>query len=139
MTQHLKDYQREKLYTWERSNVPQGRWIPFDQLTAYVANVWEAEGREHPPLVEALRKGCKRKLADGCRSKLRFQSEGAHESTVLHEIAHALTCNVDDTGDWHGPHFVGVYIRLLSRHMGQAIFALWYSADRIGLDFVKKL
>jgi hypothetical protein len=85
-----------------------------------------------------LRKGCKRKLADGCRSKVRFQAEGAHESTILHELAHSLTCNVDDTGDWHGPEFVGTYMALLSRHMGVALFSLWYSARLAGLDFVQK-
>lgn len=139
MSSNLKDYQRQKLYDWENANVYRGRFIPFDYITTYVARVWEAEGLKHPPLVDTVGKNCRRKLADGCRSKVRFRAEGAHESVILHELAHAMTCNVDDTGDWHGPEFVGTYMRLLYNHMNVPLFALWFSATQAGLDFVKKL
>jgi hypothetical protein len=36
---------------------------------------------------------------------------------LLHEIAHALTAEVDGSHAGHGPDFVAAYLRLLVRHV----------------------
>lgn len=140
MTARERDYQRQKVYDWERVSVPSGRFIPFAEIPGYVAEVWSAYGRVCPPLIQTVPKNARRIRADGCRGVLRFNAKGEVESVILHELAHALTSNVDDTGDWHGPAFVGWYMKLLADNIkGTSLFALWYSAERANLDFERKL
>lgn len=133
-----RDFQRERVYRWQR-NFPQGKWLKFEDIPEYVNRVWMLEGLEHPPLVYELHPN-DRHGGKGNRMGLWFPKHGACKRTVLHEIAHSMTGNIEGTTDRHGPQFVGVFIKLLDRHMCIPSTALWYKAevDKVKFDMFAK-
>lgn len=129
-----RDFQRSRMYKWENENVPQGAWIDFNDIEAYVKQVWAAEGLLYPPLVQIIRaRGAT--AGDATRNTLRFPEEGASEAVILHEIAHAMTSNVHEESDAHGPTFTGVFIDLVAKHMNVSKIMLWHTAQKAGVKF----
>lgn len=128
------DYQRSKVYHWEHM-LPNGKHLSFAEIAHYVARIWAASGREHPPLVKPMPKQNRRWAGDATRCTLRFPENGATQRVVLHEIAHALTATVNGASDAHGPLFVSVYMKLLAKHLDIALPMLWYTATKDGVDF----
>lgn len=132
----MKDYQQSACYKWE-SYLPEGERIRFKKIQAYVDHVWSDMGLEYPPRVEVMPKHTKRWLGQANRMKLWFPTDGASEKTILHELAHCMTMNVDGVGHQHNKYFVGMYIVLLNKYMMINIFMLWYSAEKHRVEYEK--
>lgn len=115
MSRH--DRHARRLYAWEDAVVaPRDRsLVPFARLQALVDHVWAAEGLRWPPRVRPLPKQARRTVARASRTAIEAPAE-LPSWVLLHEVAHALTAEVDGTHAGHGPDFVGVYLRLLERH-----------------------
>jgi len=111
------DRAARELYAWEDAVVaPQDRsLVPFARLQALVDHVWAAEGRHFPPRIRPLPKQARRTVARATRTTIEAPAE-LPSWVLLHEIAHALTGDVDGNGLDHGADFVGVYLSLLVRH-----------------------
>jgi hypothetical protein len=106
-----------KLYAWEDTVVaPRDRsLVPYARLQGLVDHVWSEEGRHFPPRIRPLPKQARRTVARATRTSIECPPE-LPSWVLLHEIAHALTCDVDGNGLDHGADFVGVYLHLLVRH-----------------------
>jgi hypothetical protein len=115
MSRH--DPHARRLYAWEDAVVaPRDRsLVPFARLQALVDHVWAAEGRRWPPRVRPLPKQARRTVARATRTAIEAPPE-LPSWVLLHEIAHALTADVEGNHAGHGPDYVGVYLRLLVRH-----------------------
>jgi hypothetical protein len=112
-----RDRHAAKLYAWEDKVVaPRDRsLVPFARLQALVDHVWAEEGRRWPPRVRPLPKQARRTVARATRTAIEAPAE-LPSWVLLHEIAHALTAEVDGNHAGHGPDFVAAYLRLLVRH-----------------------
>jgi hypothetical protein len=112
-----RDPHARKLYAWEDAVVaPRDRsLVPFARLQALVDHVWAEEGRKWPPRVRPLPKQARRTVARATRTAIEAPAE-LPSWVLLHEIAHALTADVDGNHAGHGPDFVAAYLRLLARH-----------------------
>lgn len=115
MSRH--DRAARRLYAWEDAVIaPRDRsLVPFARLQALVDHVWAAEGRRWPPRVRPLPKQARRTVARASRTAIEAPPE-LPSWVLLHEIAHALTAEVDGSHAGHGPDFVATYVRLLVRH-----------------------
>lgn len=111
------DRAARRLYAWEDAVIaPRDRsLVPFARLQALVDHVWAAEGRRWPPRVHPLPKQARRTVARASRTAIEAPPE-LPSWVLLHEIAHALTAEVDGSHAGHGPDFVATYVRLLVRH-----------------------
>jgi hypothetical protein len=111
------DPQAWKLYAWEDAVVaPRDRSrVPFTRLQALVDHVWAESGRRWPPRVRPLPRQARRTVARATRTAIEAPPE-LPSWVLLHEVAHALTCDVDGNGLGHGPDFVAAYLDLLVRH-----------------------
>jgi hypothetical protein len=112
-----QDPQASRLYAWEDAVVaPRDRsLVPFARLQALVDHVWAEEGRRWPPRVRPLPGQARRTVARATRTAIEAPRE-LPSWVLLHEIAHALTADVDGNHAGHGPGFVATYLRLLERH-----------------------
>jgi hypothetical protein len=112
-----RDRHAAKLYAWEDAVVaPRDRGlVPFARLQALVDHVWAGEGRRWPPRVRPLPKQARRTVARATRTAIEAPAE-LPSWVLLHEIAHALTADVDGNHAGHGPDFVAAYLRLLATH-----------------------
>jgi hypothetical protein len=106
-----------RLYAWEDAVVaPRDRsLVPFAQLQSLVDHLWAAEGLRWPPRVRPLPKQARRTVARASRTAIEAPPE-LPSWVLLHEVAHALTADVDGTHAGHGPDFVAAYLRLLVTH-----------------------
>ncbi|WP_237217613.1 SprT-like domain-containing protein [Falsiroseomonas oryziterrae] len=111
------DRQAARLYAWEDAVVaPRDRSrVPFARLQALVDHVWAEEGRRWPPRIRPLPKQARRTVARATRTAIECPPE-LPSWVLLHEVAHALTADVDGVHAGHGPDFVAAYLRLLERH-----------------------
>jgi hypothetical protein len=112
-----RDPDARRLYAWEDAVIaPRDRsLVPFDRLQALVDHVWQGEGRRWPPRVRPLPKQARRTVARATRTAIEAPAE-LPSWVLLHEVAHALTADVDGVHAGHGPDFVAAYLRLLERH-----------------------
>jgi hypothetical protein len=112
-----RDPHARKLYAWEVATVaPRDRSkVPFARLQALVDHVWAEEGRKWPPRVRPLPKQARGTVARATRTAIEAPPE-LPSWVLLHEVAHALTADVDGHHAGHGPEFVAAYLRLLVRH-----------------------
>ena len=129
-----KDYQKSKVYCWERLHMREGQWLEFAEIEPYVHAVWKALGLKYPPLVENFH-AIYIYLVLVYRLTSALPATGASHATILHELAHALTCTVAGSTDKHGPEFVGIYMKLAAQHLGESLFKLWYTAEASGVAF----
>ena len=106
-----------KLYAWEdRVVAPLDRSrVPHAQMQALVDHVWQAEGLRWPPRMARLPTQARRTVARATRTRIEAPAE-LPSWVLLHEIAHAMTMDVEGYGAGHGADFVGVYVALLVRH-----------------------
>lgn len=135
MISNLRDFQRSAVYAWETEFVSPRDTTPveFANIQPIVNWIWQSEGLKYPPFVERLPKQ-KRKAGDATRTCVRFQ-EKTYTWIILHELAHALSSNVDDETNMHGALFLGLFIQLLSRYLHIPISELAASAESKGLKF----
>lgn len=128
-----RDFQKSKVYAWE-NKLFQGVHIPFDKIAAFVAKIWAGERLEWPPLVAELHKN-NGHAGTGARDQVSFPKEGASELTIIHEVTHAMLATIDGHTDGHGPQFVGLYMRLLDKHLNIPLPLLLYTAERFKLKY----
>ena len=111
------DAAARKLYAWEdRVVAPLDRsCVPRANMQALVDHVWQAEGLRWPPCVKPLPAQARRTVARATRTRIEAPAE-LPSWVLLHELAHAMTMDVEGRGVGHGAEFVGVYMALLVRH-----------------------
>lgn len=97
-----------------------------------VAAIWSELGLRYPPAVERLPRQS-RCMADATRLSIRLPPQFP-SWCLLHELAHSLTSTHDGESDLHGPRFLGVYMRLLTRYMRLDPSDLAASAVKAGLS-----
>lgn len=119
----IRDSQRNKVYTWERSVVSPRDTIriPLDRIQGLVNYIWRAEGLEYPPVVEPLHTN-DTAGGRGCRTRVRFPEHGTYTWIVIHELAHAMNSSIfseedAEINDIHGPNFVGIYVNLINKYL----------------------
>ncbi len=106
-----------RLYAWEDAVVaPRDLGlVPFARLQALVDHVWAAEGLRWPPRVRPLPRQARRTVARATRTAIEAPPE-LPSWVLLHEVAHAMTSDVEGRNAGHGPAFVAAYLGLLERH-----------------------
>ena len=111
------DPEARRLYAWEDAVVAprDGSLVPFARLQSLVDHVWAAEGLRWPPRVRRLPRQARRTVARATRTAIEAPAE-LPSWVLLHELAHAMTSDVEGRNAGHGPDFVGAYLGLLVRH-----------------------
>jgi hypothetical protein len=129
-----RDYQRGRVYAWERREVaPHGASpVPFAAAQGMVDAIWAELGLRYPPKVERLPRQSRRVLAHATRLVLRLPPE-VPCWCVLHELAHAMAATHAGESDLHGPRFMGLYLRLLTRYLRLNEAALLASLQAAGI------
>ena len=128
----MRNYQRQRVYDWENKILPgyDKSLVVFDDIQTIVNYVWEDQGLKYPPIIEPLFKGNKKAWARGCRETLYFFVEDRYPTwVILHEMTHALT------NDLHGPDFVGIYMRLLTKYLKVPLPVLTYTAQNANVNY----
>ena len=113
----IRDSQKSSVYAWENTIVAphDQNLVHFDSIQSVINWIWQQEGLQYPPLIEKMPKQ-KHASGDASRICLRFQ-EQTYTWIILHELAHAMTSNIDDLSNHHGSLFMGIYIQLLIRYL----------------------
>lgn len=132
-----RDDQRQRVYDWEHSCVKRGQVVSLEQAKTLVDYIWAKEGYEYPPAVRRIPKQNRKWAGKATRTCIWFE-ERVSTQTVIHEIAHALTMDIDGncpTDGAHGPTFMGVYMKLLSEYMDTCLFVLMHTAEKANVKF----
>jgi hypothetical protein len=95
--------------------------------------IWLEMGLKYPPRVEPLPRQSSATLASATRLSI-FMSEAIPSWCLLHELAHAMTSTVEGDSDRHGPIFMGVYLKLISRYLRIGQDELFSSAAGEGIE-----
>jgi hypothetical protein len=132
MERQMRDYQQKRVYAWQRS-IPSGGQIHIDQAQAVVNHIWEAEGLQYPPQVEPIHFNTTKWAGKANRLIIQLQDEVSLR-TIIHEIAHSLTSNIEDESAAHGPWFVGVYAKLLEKYLHVPMPLMLFTMNQYGVD-----
>lgn len=132
----MRDFQQDRVYKWERPLIS-GAWVEFENIQPIVDYMWSDLGFEHPPRVKLMHKNVTRWAGQANRLNLWFPERGASTRTIIHELAHSLTCNIDGESNLHNEWFVGVYMTLLEKYMDIPAPYLWYTAEKAGVRYEK--
>lgn len=132
-----RDNQKQRVYDWENDWVKEGQIVTVNQAKKLVNYIWANEGYEYPPAVRAMPKQNRTIAGQATRTCIWFEQKVCTR-TVIHEVAHALTMDMDgncpaDGG--HGPTFMGVYMKLLSEYMDTCLFVLMHTAEKANVKF----
>ena len=124
-----RDFQRSRVYRWERAHVHNAQDNPTLSLAACRALVYDvylaldkpkAGTRWSPPQVTD---GRGRRHACGSREVIKLPRWARKRTIVLHECAHGMS------SDGHGPQFMARYIQLLAEFAGMEAGQLRALAD----------
>ena len=131
-----RDYQQSKVYAWEAGviNPRTSRQVAFKDAQAFVDGIFICEGLLYPPCVTLLHPNTKRWAGLGSRQEIQIKPVTT-VGTLLHEIAHVLTMEIDRSQVGHGPDFVGVYMRLLDKYAGVPLALTMYSLQNTGIEY----
>jgi hypothetical protein len=129
-----RDRQRSKVYAWEERFVAprDPSSIAFAQAQGMVDAIWTEMGLLFPPKVEPLPRQARSTVADANRLSIRL-ADTSPSWWLLHELAHAMTSTHDGRSDGHGPKFMGLYARLLTRYLRVPRGALLTSLHTAGI------
>lgn len=133
-----RDYQRSALYAWENAIIAPkgGAPIAYADAQALVNAVWMAQGLLYPPQVVAMPRQNRRAWAKANRLEVFLNPDRPTPTwVILHEIAHSMTGTVEGESDQHGPDYLGVYMRLVDRHLRIPMPVLMFTANKAGLRF----
>lgn len=133
-----RDFQRSRLYAWEREVVaPQGGIpVAYDRAQMMVDAVWLAAGLLYPPTVVPMPAQNRRAWAKANRTQIWLNPEATTpEWVVLHEIAHSMAGTVDGESDGHGGDYLWQYMTLVDRHLKIPMPVLMFTANKSGLVF----
>lgn len=113
-----RDAQRGRVYAWENRIVAprDPTTLPFSAAQAMIDAIWSDMGLRYPPAAERLPAQSTKTLARANRLSVALP-ERTPSWCLLHELAHAMTSTEDGHNDGHGPNFMGVYARLLTRYL----------------------
>lgn len=130
----MRDFQRSKVYEWEQTYVaPKDRnsGLDFDSISFISDYIWMMEDLQHPPKILPL-DSRDQAGGKGERLALYFPKERKTPTwIIIHEIAHALTSEIEGNSHRHGPYYVGCYIHLLSKYLKLDPWELRYTASTI--------
>lgn len=129
------DPQQNRVYAWELAHVApiDTNKITIEVAEQIVAYVWAEEGLSHPPKVEFINDKRGNRSATGCRLKLRFPAGLLYSWVVLHELAHAMTSNVDGASNGHGAWYMQVYTNLLNKYAGMDLLMMYHTAAQMNV------
>jgi hypothetical protein len=119
------DRQRSRVYEWEDRVIRplDPSVIAFPQVQGIVNAIWSEMGLLYPPRVERLPSQTRCRIADATRLTIRV-GPTVPSWCLLHEIAHAMSSTFDGDSDGHGPHFLSIYIKLLTHYLRLNNFCL---------------
>lgn len=139
MVKNYCDYQRKKVYQWERHYV-----FPFDKqfvdpetVQPIIDYIWMCDGFKFPPKTE-IRSRKNASCSNATRTKINILRSHLYTSILIHEVSHSFCEYIYQDGsysDLHGSEFVGKYGNLLHRHMKFSIPYLLYTFNQMKLDF----
>ena len=90
--------------------------IDFAAARSMVDAIWSDMDLRYPPAVERLSRRATVTIASANRLSLSLPDR-TPAWCLLHEIAHAMSTEVDGRSDGHGPVFMGLYVRMLVRYL----------------------
>jgi hypothetical protein len=90
--------------------------LHFRDAQGMVDAIWADMGLRYPPAVVPLPRHATATIASANRLSI-WLADRTPSWCLLHELAHAMTSHADGESDGHGPHFVGVYVRLVERYL----------------------
>ena len=128
----MRDYQQSKLYSWQNT-IPQGGVIKIENAQSIVDHIWAAEGLKYPPKVQPIHFNTTKWAGKADRMNIYLQSEVSMQ-TIIHEVAHSLTMDIDDNCAQHGPWFVGVYTKLIEKYLGVSMPVMLYTLNKYDVD-----
>jgi len=113
-----RDSQRGRVYAWENRTIAphDSTLVPYGRAQAMVDAIWADMRLQFPPGVEKLPSQSSATLASATRLSI-FLPAQIPSWRLLHEIAHAMTSDIDGSSDGHGPIFMGVYLKLIARYL----------------------
>jgi putative metallohydrolase (TIGR04338 family) len=129
----MRDYQRSKVYAWESAVIDpvyEGAPMSLETCQAY-SNVVMNEMFPHHSKVRVVDgRGCGRALAYYGRGKIALPRHTRHKHVILHELAHIIA----GSSARHGPRWVKLYIKMLSKVLGANSMMLHMAATDMGVD-----
>lgn len=132
-----RDYQKSKVYRWENEIIgPKGgARIMYDDAQTFINAVWMANGLLYPPKVVPMPRQNRRYIARANRFSV-WLKPGQSTPTwiILHELAHSMTGDESES-DHHREDFLGVYMKLVDRHLKIPLPLLMFTANKAGLKF----
>jgi hypothetical protein len=128
-----RDYQRSRVYAWEnRVIAPRDPSVVlFPEVQGMVNAIWAELGLRYPPKVEPLPKQTTHTVASADGLSI-FLGERTPSWCLLHELAHDMT-STDEVSGGHSSQFMGVYLKLLAKHLRLDLRELVKSAAEDGL------
>lgn len=131
----MRDYQVERVYRWEQKHITGGPRVKFEHAQAIVDHIWTSEGLKYPPTVQAFETNVRKWAGTANRLEIRLQPI-VTTKTIVHEVAHSMTTNIDHESAMHGPLFVGMYAKLLNKYMGVDLFHILQTCavEKIDID-----
>jgi hypothetical protein len=133
------DYQRSAVYSWEQEYIAPKDKSSVDISIApnIVKYIWEGEHLLYPPKVRLLATQSK-KGGQANRSSIWLPPKSP-TWVIIHEVAHSMNDSNDITdsleNDSHGPNYVGIYIKLLSKYLNISLPLMMYTLKRADIDF----
>lgn len=131
-----RDYQRQRVYNWEAEWIrPRiDDTIPFETAVHVGMHIWNELGLDFPPLFKPLAKQTRNWGGKANRTGV-WLPDVTSTKTVIHEIAHSLSSDVEGFSHQHGPDWVGMYIKLLDRFTSLSLPELLYTLREAKVDF----
>lgn len=129
----MRDYQKQRVYDWQQT-VPHGGTIELPQAQSIVNHIWEAERLMYAPRVEPIDHRTTKWAGKANRMTIYLQPTVSLR-TIIHEVAHSLTTDFE-TGRsaLHGPVFVGMFAKLLEKHINVPMPMMLYTLNKYGVD-----
>lgn len=132
-----RDYQKQRVYDWQWSHIPEGGKVQFNQAQAIVDHIWEAERLSFPPKVVPFHPNETKRAGSATRLQIELQPEVTLR-TIIHELAHSMSTEIDRSEEVvpHGAWFMGLYLKLIEKYLGVPMPVMLYtcSKDRVDVD-----
>lgn len=131
----MKDFQQNKVYAWEHSVILPGQWVAYENCQSIIDYIWTDQGLANPPKVTPMSPNVTKWAGMANRLKVFLPKNGASTKTIVHELAHSMTMNVDGIGHLHGPRFVGLYMVLAEKYLNTPMALMMYVAREQGVKY----
>lgn len=132
-----RDFQRQKVYDWERLHVAPRcmRTVDRDNVQCIIDGIWLSLGLMYPPHVENMPTQKTTARADANRHIIRFTENSIPMWLIAHELSHSLTGTLEHNGDRHGPNFMGMYLRLLDQVCGIPLAYTMFTLQKTNIKY----